>query len=148
MHGYFGKVLAVRYLLDTPAGTAVTADPTNTTVLHGSTVSLNCSADANPLAYLYRFYLNDTIIGNSSSGLFNITVDADGVYTCVSVNQVGTGQSAVVRVTAVGEFKMQDSYSFYTLVNPSKDNIVIKRVNEEEIFQTKPEWHDSFEEAR
>ena len=110
MHGYFGKVLAVRYLLDTPAGTAVTADPTNTTVLHGSTVSLNCSADANPLAYLYRFYLNDTIIGNSSSGLFNITVDADGVYTCVPVNQVGTGQSAVVRVTAVGEFKMHDSY--------------------------------------
>ena len=110
MRGYFGKVLVVRCFLDTPTGTAVTADPTNTTVLRGSTVSLNCSADANPLAYLYQFYLNDTIIGNSSSGVFNITVDADGVYTCVPVNQVGTGHSAMVRVTAVGEFKMQDSY--------------------------------------
>ena len=104
MRGYFGKVLAVRYFLDTPSGTALTADPTNTTVLRGSTVSLNCSVDANPLAYLYQFYLN------SSSGVFNITVDADGVYTCVPVNQVGTGQSAMVRITAVGEFKMQDSY--------------------------------------
>ena len=110
MRGYFGKILAVWYFLDTPTATALTADPTNTTVLHGSTVSLNCSADANPLAYLYQFYLNDSIIGNSSSGVFNITVDADGVYTCVPVNQVGTGQSAVIRVTAVGEFKMQDSY--------------------------------------
>ena len=60
--GYFGKVLAVWYFLDTPTGTALTADPTNTAVLRGSTVLLNCSADANPLAYLYQFYLNDTII--------------------------------------------------------------------------------------
>lgn len=73
-------------------------------------LSLNCSADANPLVYMYQFHLNDTIIGNSSSGVFNITVDADGVYTCVLVNKVSTGQIAMVRVTTVGEFKIQDSY--------------------------------------
>ena len=69
--------MAVRYFLDTLTATALTTDPTNTTMLHGSTVSLNCSADANPLVHVYQFHLNDTIIDNSSSGVFNITVDAD-----------------------------------------------------------------------
>ena len=34
---------------------------------------------------MYQFYFNDAIIGNRSSGLLNITVDADGVYTCVPI---------------------------------------------------------------
>ena len=91
------------FFLDTPSGTSLTTVPTNTTVLRGSTVSLNCSTDANPAVGVYQFYFNDTIIGNSSSGVLNITVIADGVYTCVPVNKVGAGHNATVRVTAVGK---------------------------------------------
>ena len=77
--------------------------PSNTTVLHSSTVTLNCSTDANPAAYVYQFYFNDSFISNSSSGLLNITVDADGVYTCVPMNKVGTGHNANVSITMVGK---------------------------------------------
>ena len=80
--------------------------PSNTTVLRGSTVSLNCSTDANPAAYVYQFYFNDSFISNSSSGLLNITVDTDGVYTCVPINKVGTGHNATVSITMVGKFSV------------------------------------------
>ena len=66
-------------------------------------MSLNCTTDANPDAHVYRFYFNDTLIGNSSSGVFNATVDADGVYSCVPINTVGTGHNATVSITAVGK---------------------------------------------
>ena len=81
----------------------MTMTPSNTTLLRGSGVSLNCSTDANPAAHLYYFYFIDTLIGNSSSGVFNVTVKADGVYTCVPINTVGTGNNATVSVTAVGK---------------------------------------------
>jgi len=77
--------------------------PSNTTVLRGSTVSLNCSTDANPAAHMYQLYLNDSFISNSSSGLLNITVDTHGVYTCVPINKVGTGHNATVSIIMVGK---------------------------------------------
>ena len=64
---------------------------------------LNCSTDANPEAHLYHFYFNDTLIGNSSSGVFNVTVEKDGVYTCVPINTVGAGDSANISITVVGK---------------------------------------------
>lgn len=88
---------------DRPTGTSITLTPSNTTVLRGSTVSLNCTTDANPDAHVYQLYFNDTLIGNSSSGVFNVTVDADGVYSCVPINTVGTGHNATVSITAVGK---------------------------------------------
>ena len=93
----------INFSSDKPTGSALTTPTSNTTVLRGSTVLLNCSTDANPDAHVYQFYLNDTTIGNSSSSVFNITVKADGVYTCVPINTVGTGHNATLRVTAVGK---------------------------------------------
>ena len=89
---------------DLPSTTSVSMTPSNTTVLRGSTVSLSCRTDANPDAHVYWLYFNDTPIGNSSSGVFNATVDANGVYTCVPINTVGTGYNATFSVTAVGKF--------------------------------------------
>lgn len=61
-------------------------------------MTLNCKTDASPGAE-YHFYFNGKSIGNSASGVFNVTVEADGVYTCVPVNTVGTGGNATVSVT-------------------------------------------------
>ena len=72
-------------------------------MLRGSTVSLNCSTDAYPDAHVYQFYLNNTYFGDSSIGLFNVTVDKDGDYTCVPINKVGSGDNATVNITIVGE---------------------------------------------
>ena len=91
------------YIADLPLGTSIEMTPSNTTVLRGSTVSLNCSTDANPAAHVYQFYFNDSFISNSSSGLLNITVDTDGVYTCVPINKVGTGHNANISITMVGK---------------------------------------------
>ena len=99
----FLKLLYV-FSLDLPINTAVTTTPTNTTVLRGSTVSLNCSTDANPAAHVYQFYFNNSFINNSISGLLNITVDTDGVYTCVPNNTVGTGHNAAVSISVVGKY--------------------------------------------
>ena len=77
--------------------------PSNATLLRGSNMSLNCSTDANPEDVTYHFYYNGNLIGNSSSGVFNVLVKEDGVYTCVAVNTVGTGDNATVIVTVVGE---------------------------------------------
>ena len=80
----------------------MTLSPSNTTVLRGSTVTLICSTDANPDPHEFQFYFNDSYLGNSFSGLFNVSVDADAVYSCVPINTVGTGHNATVTViTAV-----------------------------------------------
>ncbi len=65
-------------------------------------MSLNCGTYARPEAEYY-FYFNGYSIGNSSSGVLSVTVDEDGVYTCVPINTVGTGDNATVSITAVGE---------------------------------------------
>ena len=81
----------------------ITTVPTNTTVLRDSAVLLTCNADANPSVHTYHFYFNGNLIGNSSSGVFNISVKEDGEYTCVPVNSLGTGSNASVSITSVGE---------------------------------------------
>ena len=81
----------------------MTAHPANITLLRESYLVLNCSTDANPDAHVYRYYFNGNILGNSSSGVFNTTVMADGVYTCVPENTVGTQSNATVSITAVGK---------------------------------------------
>ena len=90
-------------VLDLPSTSVLTIVPNNTTVLRGNTVSLICNTEANPDAYVYQFYVNSNLIGNSTSGVFNVTIEADGVYTCVPINTVGTGHNATVNITAVGE---------------------------------------------
>ena len=81
----------------------ITTLPQNSTVLRDASVSITCTTDANPDAHIYHFYLNDNLIGNSSSGVFNTTVMADGVYRCVAINTVGTGDNATVNITTVGK---------------------------------------------
>ena len=81
----------------------ITTVPTNITVLRDSAVLLTCNADANPRVHTYHLYFNGNLIGNSSSGVFNISVKEDGEYTCVPVNSLGVGSNANVSITSVGE---------------------------------------------
>ncbi|XP_068746696.1 peroxidasin homolog [Montipora capricornis] len=84
-----------------PSGTTIELTPSNTTVLLGSSLSINCTTDANPMAHVFQFYLDDVYIGNSSSGVYNVTVTADGAYTCVPVNTVGKEENATVVISTV-----------------------------------------------
>ena len=78
--------------------------------MRGSTILLNCGTDANPAAHMYQLYIDNTIIGNgnSSDDLFNITVNADGAYTCVPINKVDTGSNVTVNFTMVGKKTMDN----------------------------------------
>ena len=80
----------------------IESNPKNTTVLLNSTLTLLCVTNANPPA-LYHLYFNESYVGNSSSGEFNITVKGDGVYTCVPINRIGTGSNDTLNIIAVGE---------------------------------------------
>ena len=94
-------------------------------MLRDSNISLDCSTDANPDAHVYHFYLNDSLIGNSNSGVFNTTVMTDGVYTCVPVNTVGTGENATVSITVVGELHWSSfNFSVHDLNNYTR-NVVL-----------------------
>ena len=90
------------HLIDPPTSTVLASVPVNSTLLRGTSVSLYCTTDGNPAAHVYYFFFGGRLIGNSSSGVFNVTVETDGVYTCVPVNTVGTGDNATVSITAVG----------------------------------------------
>lgn len=89
--------------LDPPSYTGLTIVPENTTALQGSTIPLNCRTDAKPDTLIYHFYFNGNLIGNSSSGVFNTTVKADGEYTCLPINTIGAGDKASLSITVVGE---------------------------------------------
>ena len=95
--------MAAHFFVDRPSVTTLTRTPNNVTLLRNSNMILSCSTDANPIASVYRFYFNGKLIDSSSSGVLNVTVKADGVYTCVPVNTVGTGDNATLSVTAVGK---------------------------------------------
>ena len=90
--------------LDLPSALALSTTPANTTVLRGATLELNCTTDANPDAHLYHFHFNGNLIGSSSTGVFNTSVEKDGEYACVPVNTVGTGDNATVNITVVGGY--------------------------------------------
>ena len=80
----------------------IESNPKNTTVCLNSSLTLLCVTNANP-PVLYHLYFNENYIGNSSSGEFNITVEGDGVYTCVPINTMGTGNNDTLIIIAVGE---------------------------------------------
>ena len=72
-------------------------------MLRGKILSIICRADANPAAHEYQYYANDILIGNSSDGVLNVTVNVDGSYTCLPINSLGSGHNTTVNVTVVGK---------------------------------------------
>ena len=94
--------MSIFFSEDAPDRATLTTVPSNRTLLHDGIMTLKCSADASPEAE-YHFYFNGESIGTSTSGVFNVSVEADGVYKCVPVNTEGTGDSATVDVTVVGK---------------------------------------------
>ena len=103
-------IVVVVGVTDGPSGTTVELTPSNTTVLRGSALSINCSTDSNPIAHVFQFYLDDVYIGNSTTGVYNVTVTANGAYTCVPVNTVGKEENATVVISTVGKWNRHSHY--------------------------------------
>lgn len=80
---------------DPPSDSSLKAVHGNTTVLRGSPMTLICSTDANPEANVYVFYFNLGYLGVSNSGVINVTVEEDGIFTCIPNNPVGSGRTSL-----------------------------------------------------
>ncbi|PFX24014.1 Peroxidasin-like [Stylophora pistillata] len=105
-----------------PRGTNFISVPNNTTVLRRSLLSLTCQTDASPKAQ-FHLYLNGSLVETSRSGIFNVAVVSDGLYTCVPFNTVGAGKNASVIVTAVDAPQVTVSPEVKTVVEGSNLNL-------------------------
>ena len=81
----------------------------------GEVISFNCSANANPGVTSYQLFENETtILNTSASGMWNKTLESEGVfvYKCVANNSVGSEYGMGVTVTVNGK---QNSPSYVCL---------------------------------
>ena len=92
------------FVLDRPVNTTLTIDPQNPKL--NQMIKLSCSAIAKPAVTMYRFYMNDTSIGNSTSG--NLSVNAsdclrfNGYFKCVPENARGQGEMKQQLIVVTG----------------------------------------------
>lgn len=91
----------------------MTPDLKDTVVLAGGSLFLNCTSDANPTVSVFQLVFDSALIATSSSGMFSVTVKKTGMYTCIPVNEVGSGDSATVKVTVLGK-EISSKLSFIT----------------------------------
>ncbi|XP_053097576.1 myelin-associated glycoprotein-like [Pangasianodon hypophthalmus] len=84
------------HVLYAPRSTSVSASP-SASVLLGSSVSLNCSSDANPAVLNYTWYReNGEQIGTGNHLTINTTDSTQsGLYYCRAKNQLGDHNSSV-----------------------------------------------------
>ena len=87
---------------DPPENTNLTTTANTSATLKNSNVTFTCTAEGSPSPD-YRFFHDDTLLGNSSSGTFQTLVTKSGLYSCVPVNKAGEGQKRSVTITVVGE---------------------------------------------
>ena len=74
-------------------------------VCEGDVISVNCSADGNPVVHTYKLFENDTLVSNSSSPIvWTKTALSEGVfvYRCEAINTVGTANNTTT-VTVNGK---------------------------------------------
>ena len=81
----------------------MTSDGNDTVVLAGGSLFLNCTSDANPAVDVFQLKFDSTRVATSSSGMFSVTVRKAGIYICIPVNEVGSGDNATVKVTVLGK---------------------------------------------
>ncbi|RMX55013.1 hypothetical protein pdam_00020776, partial [Pocillopora damicornis] len=73
----------------------------NYTACQDDVISLNCSANANPLVTSYQLFENDTaILDTDNSGMWSRNMSTRGVfiYKCMASNTYGTGNSEKIAV--------------------------------------------------
>jgi hypothetical protein len=80
--------------IDKPHSTTLALSTGGIYILHNQTVSLICNATAVPKVTKYKFFHNATPIGESLTGVFNISrvsASGNGTYSCAAENSIGEG---------------------------------------------------------
>ena len=105
--------------LDKPENLQFGAD--KTTGCQNDVVTFTYSADGNPVVHTYQLYENDTLVNNSSSGVWRRSLSTGGMffYKCVANNAVGTASSMSASIAVNGKEKimLHSLKNFNTTVN-------------------------------
>ena len=66
-------------------------------ICQGDFISISCAADGKPAVHTYQLFENNMLVSESSSGMWNKTMSAGGVFTyrCVANNTLGTSDKNV-----------------------------------------------------
>ena len=96
LHSFPDKGVTTRLLSNLPANA----------LLAGTTLQLNCTADAVPPPYSYSFSHNGKALASSANGTLTIrqaNVSHEGSYECTPHNILGAGQTATINITVLGK---------------------------------------------
>ena len=106
-------VLIVSSILDKPENVQLMSSTVDNKACMGEVISFNCTANANPGVTSYQLFENETaILNTSASGMWNKTLESEGVfvYKCVANNFLGSEDSMSITVTVNGK-KISPSYA-------------------------------------
>ena len=94
-------------MLDRPINTLLTVEPQNPKL--NQIINLTCSAVAKPAVTMYRFYVNETSIGNSTNGSLSVNASDclryNGYFKCVPENDRGQGEMNQQFIVVTGMFQ-------------------------------------------
>ncbi|XP_062390049.1 sialoadhesin-like [Sardina pilchardus] len=110
------KFLSVLYM---PKNTSVSISHSGEIVV-GSTVTLNCSSDADPPVRNYTWYMKSgaesLLRGTGETISFNVTSDNTGLYYCEAQNELGSHMSAGIHILTDGQPRIAMSIASGTLI--------------------------------
>ena len=87
-------------LFSVPA--TITVPPQNVSLVTGFNLSLTCTVYGEPPPTVYwirngSYDISSAVLGNGNTSLFkrNVSIEDEGVYTCVTVNRAGNDSQSV-----------------------------------------------------
>ena len=96
--------MVIIHFADKPHKTRLVAIPDDVVTLNQS-VTLRCTAQANPSVSSFKFYHKLTLVQHSNSNLYHIgamTEALNGSYSCVPTNDLGDGLNATMQIKIGG----------------------------------------------
>ena len=102
------------FLLDRPINTTLTISPQNPKL--SQIIQLTCIANGKPAVSMYRFYVNDTSIGNSTNGSLSVNANDclkfNGYFKCAPENSKGQGKIKQQLIVVTGRLSILDQRLF------------------------------------
>ncbi|XP_068758738.1 fibronectin type III domain-containing protein-like isoform X1 [Montipora capricornis] len=86
-----------------PENTQLSVDANNiSAVLYNGQVRLTCTSHSHPAINAYRFYRFQELLGQSTTGIFDLIARDSGLYSCIPSNDAGPGEKAQVTLVVDG----------------------------------------------
>ena len=71
-------------------------------VPYNGQVRLTCTSHSHPAINAYRFYRFQELLGQNTTGIFDLIARDSGLYSCIPSNDAGPGEKAQVTLVVDG----------------------------------------------